>query len=188
MQEILITRSLKLTPFRFSDAEALVASLNSPAIYANTLLIPFPYRKEHADYFLSRTAIELKPNEPLLHFAIRTGTDRLIGGVGFKDLVVGHCVELGYWLDEDYWNRGIMTKVVNVAYEYAVREWEVVRVSATVFRGNEGSSRVLEKNGFQREGTLRKYYRKDDQFIDAIVFARLRHSHREIGDTSRDGL
>ena len=173
MHEILISRSLKLTPFRFSDAESLVTSLNNPAIYDNTLLIPHPYRREHADYFLSRTAHELKPSEPLQHLAIRMGADRLIGGVGFKDLAIGHKAELGYWLDQKYWGRGIMTPVVKVAFEYAVREWNLRRVSATVFRGNEGSIRVLQKNGFQREGTLRKFYQKNDRFIDAIVFARV---------------
>jgi RimJ/RimL family protein N-acetyltransferase len=102
-----------------------------------------------------------------IHFAIREPSGRVIGGCGFNELTVGHRAEIGYWLAKPCWGRGIMTEVVERLCEMAWTEWKLVRITAHVFPFNEASARVLEKNGFQLEGVLRKHHQKDGQFLDA---------------------
>ncbi len=112
------------------------------------------------------------PGEPR-HFAIREG-DSLIGSVGFDGLQEGHTAEIGYWLGRAWWSRGIMTAVVGKACEHAIARWQLVRITAHVFESNIASARVLEKNGFELEGVLRKHYRKDGRFLDSRLFALVR--------------
>ena len=64
-----------------------------------------------------------------------------------------------------------MTDVVRSACAFALQEWKLVRITAHVFAFNEGSARVLEKNGFEFEGLLRKHHQKDDNFLDSRLYA-----------------
>ena len=72
------------------------------------------------------------------------------------------------------WGRGIMTRIVAAMVRHAWDELGLVRLTAEVFAHNAASMRVLEKNGFAREGVLRKHVVKDGQFIDAALYARVR--------------
>jgi [ribosomal protein S5]-alanine N-acetyltransferase len=110
--------------------------------------------------------------EPV-HLVIREGGS-LIGSVGFDGLTKGHRAEIGYWLAKDWWGRGIMTAVVGRACEYAFAEWKLVRITAHVFESNIASARVLEKNGFEFEGLLRKHHLKDGTFLNSRLFALVR--------------
>jgi RimJ/RimL family protein N-acetyltransferase len=66
-----------------------------------------------------------------------------------------------------------MTAVVGVICKFAIDKWNVVRVTAAIFDGNVASQRVLEKCGFELEGTMKRYFLKDGQFIDSRIYARL---------------
>ena len=106
--------------------------------------------------------------------SIRDENDFLIGLLGFESLRHGHRAEIGYWLARPYWGQGIMTNVVRAACTYSIEQWNLVRITANVFEFNTASARVLEKNGFHLEGTLRKVHLKDDRFIDAKLYALVR--------------
>ena len=106
-----------------------------------------------------------------VNFAIRDETNALIGGCGFSELVSEHSAAIGYWLAKPYWGRGIMTDVVRPAVEFAFAQWKLVRIFASVFDSNTASARVLEKNGFEFEGLLRKHHIKNGQSIDARLYA-----------------
>jgi RimJ/RimL family protein N-acetyltransferase len=79
--------------------------------------------------------------------------------------------EIGYWLGEEYWNRGIVTEAVLAVTNYAFATLGLVRLYADVFEWNAASMRVLEKAGFQKEGVLRKSAMKDHQLVDQVVYA-----------------
>ncbi len=64
-----------------------------------------------------------------------------------------------------------MTQVVRAACELAISQWQLVRITAHVFSFNPASARVLEKNGFQFEGELKKNHRKNGVFIDSLLYA-----------------
>lgn len=160
-----------LSRIKASDREAFVAHLNDRHIYERTLRIPHPYTLADADTFVEIVqSTEASHGHPV-HFAIRDKNNRLIGALGFESIRYGHRAEIGYWLGRPYWGQGIMTNVVRAVCVYATTQWKLVRITANVFDFNTASARVLEKNGFQLEGTLRKVHLKDEQFIDAKVYA-----------------
>jgi RimJ/RimL family protein N-acetyltransferase len=100
--------------------------------------------------------------------------DFSVGAVSLKngDDIHQHSAEIGYWLGEEYWNRGITTEAVAAMTEHAFTGLGMVRVHAEVFHWNTASMRVLEKAGFVREGVLRKSAYKDRQWVDEVVFAK----------------
>jgi len=101
---------------------------------------------------------------------------KLIGVVGADSLELGmsHRAEIGYWIARQYWGQGIMTDAVRTYVRYAFAELGVTRLTAHVFDFNSASARVLEKNGFVLEGTLRKHFLKDGRLIDARLYGLLK--------------
>ncbi len=76
-----------------------------------------------------------------------------------------HKDEIGYWLGKPFWNKGIMTDVIKKICSIGFNNFNLIRIEATVFTYNIPSKKVLEKAGFMPEGTLRKFYKKDQKFI-----------------------
>jgi ribosomal-protein-alanine N-acetyltransferase len=132
---------------------------------------PFPYTLSDAEAFLSAVF----RHDPRTAFALATA-DGAIGGIGldFGRDVHRFTAELGYWLAEPYWGRGVMTGAVQRFTAWAFAHFEVHRIYATVFDGNEASVRVLEKAGFQREGHLRASVFKNGRILDQVLYARIK--------------
>jgi ribosomal-protein-alanine N-acetyltransferase len=82
--------------------------------------------------------------------------------------------ELGFWLGEPFWGRGIMTEAVRAFVPWAFERFSLSRIYAQVFAFNTGSARVLEKAGFILEATLRRSAIKDGMITDQFQFVRLR--------------
>jgi RimJ/RimL family protein N-acetyltransferase len=173
---IVVSDQVRLSEFRASDKDALIGHLNDRDIYDRTLRIPFPYTDASADEWLGLVAKITKQQGRPVQWAIRTGDDALIGGCGFDGFQIGksHRAEIGYWLAKPYWGQGIMTAVVQQVCQHAFEEFGLVRITAHVFSHNPASARVLEKCGFKQEGSLRKHFLKDGQFLDARLFALVR--------------
>ena len=163
-----------LSELRASDMDALVHWLNEPELFANTLRIPSPYTMDEAKQFLRIVAESTATHGHPVVFAVRDSEDQLIGGFAFEGLTYGHRAEIGYWLAKSYRGRGLMTAVENASCQYAYDQWRLVRITAHVFHFNIASARVLEKCGFQLEGRLPKCHRKGDEFIDSLLYARVR--------------
>lgn len=168
-----VTDQISLTDFRPSDKAACVERIGDRDIYDRTLRIPHPFTEAHFNQWLGIVAAATEQHGEPVHFAIREG-DSLIGSIGFDGLTKGHKAEIGYWLAKPWWGRGIMTAVVGAACEYAFARWQLVRITAHVFESNIASARVLEKNGFEFEGLLRKHHLKDGKFLDSRLFALVR--------------
>lgn len=95
-----------------------------------------------------------------------------MGGVGIvpsRD-VERLSAEVGYWLGEDYWNRGIMSEAVILLVDYVFRETEIIRLFASVYDYNHASMKVLEKAGFTRQAILRDAAIKNGQVIDMYYY------------------
>jgi len=168
-----IGNGIRLTEFRQSDRDALVEHLSNKEVYKRTLRIPFPYTADDADNWLA--TVSEKADQPS-RWAIRNQIDLLIGGVGFDDLILGqsHRAEIGYWLAQPYWGRGIMPAAVRAVCRHAFETLGLVKITGHVFSFNDASARVLEKCGFQLEGYLRKHFVKDGQFLDAKAYGLVR--------------
>jgi RimJ/RimL family protein N-acetyltransferase len=85
--------------------------------------------------------------------------------------------KIGYWIGEAYWGRGIITEALNAMSEWAFRELNLVRLYAKVFARNQASARVLEKAGYIFEGRLLAHYSRDGEFIDGLLYAKVRLPH-----------
>jgi ribosomal-protein-alanine N-acetyltransferase len=158
--------------WRKEDAPSIARYANNRNVSINLRdRFPYPYTLSDAEAFLSAVCRA----EPRTCFAVATG-DEAIGSIG---LVLGEDVhrftaELGYWLAEPFWNRGIMSQAVQLLTEYAFEEFRLIRIYAQPVAGNRASARVLEKAGFQREGLLRASVYKEGKVLDQVVYAKVR--------------
>ena len=171
--KMLIDDNLYLDQPNKKDKKNLVLYLSDREIYNNTLRLPFPYTARDAEWWIRYVEENKKKSGLMLNFAIRTGDKKLIGGISYhmKYGLTSHKDEIGYWLAKDYWNKGIMSKVVKKFCEYGFNSLNLVRIEATVFEHNLSSCKVLEKAGFEYEGTMKKYYLKDGDYIDVRLYA-----------------
>ncbi|MDQ0157988.1 GNAT family N-acetyltransferase [Robertmurraya andreesenii] len=104
----------------------------------------------------------------------------IIGSCGFHALEEQHLkVEIGYDLHPDYWSKGIMTEVIQKVVDFGFRVMELNRIEAFYDPMNIASRKVLEKNGFQYEGTLRKRFLNKGKFVDAVLSSLLREEYLE---------
>jgi len=159
---------------RSKDIEQLVKYLNDKEIYDNTLRIPYPYTREDGEHFINLCEKNKKKFGKLTDWAIRAKNKKLIGGCGFQMKYKRNSKkdEIGYWLARPYWNKGIITKVVNKLCEIGFNKFSLTRIEADVFLHNDASCRVLEKAGFKLEGIIRKSVKKENRMIDAKKFYR----------------
>jgi RimJ/RimL family protein N-acetyltransferase len=172
-----INESYHISDITLSDKPAYLEHLKEKQIYDQTLAIPYPYTEADADWWINHNIEAVKAHGRSVNWAIRRSEDDyLIGGIGFVDLKNGksHSAELGYWLAKPYWDNGIMTGAVKVVSRYGFKELGLTRITASVFHFNLGSARVLEKSGFQCEGYLRSYYKKDGKIFDGKLYAMIR--------------
>lgn len=157
-----------LRPYRKTDIPALTKYLNNKKIYKNTLHIPYPYTKKNASTWIATCRRKSRG----LRVAIEVEKEA-VGGMGVMN-VEGHKAELGYWLAEPYWNRGIMTKAVKLITEYCFSKMGFRRIYATTYTFNKASQRVLEKAGFVKEGLMQKNVQKNGKLYDNILFAKVK--------------
>ncbi|MUT67390.1 GNAT family N-acetyltransferase [Paenibacillus sp. NEAU-GSW1] len=102
----------------------------------------------------------------------------LIGTCGYHTWKKEHCkAEIGYELTPERWNHGIMTEAVAAIIPYGFEVLGLNRIEALIDPSNEGSRRLLLKNGLTEEGLLRDYYLEKGQFVDAVVFSILKREH-----------
>jgi RimJ/RimL family protein N-acetyltransferase len=105
-------------------------------------------------------------NQPEKNFCIEIDGGA-VGGIGIQigEDVFRHTAEVGYWLGQEFWGRGVMTEAVSVFTPYCFEEFSLYRIFAKAFSNNPASARVLEKAGFVLEGRLRKHVVKDGKIL-----------------------
>ncbi len=172
MPYIKVDENIFLSQMRSKDIEQLVKYLNDKEIFNNTLKIPFPYTRQDGNHFVNLCEKRKKQYGKLTNWAIRDKNKMLIGGCGFQMKYKRNSKkdELGYWLARSYWNKGIMTKVVNKLCEIGFNKFGLTRIEADVFLHNDASCRVLEKAGFKLEGIIHKSVKKENKLIDVKMY------------------
>lgn len=165
---------LTLSALRAEDKPALMLLLNeTKQIHDHTAQVPYPYTEVDADVWMYKNSISCLERNGMLNWAIRNASDELIGGVGFHDMCAGEKAELGYWLGQSYWGKGVMTRVVVKLCKFAFEHYHLRRIHAQVYAANVASARVLEKAEFSLEGTLRGHFIRDGEAQDVLLFGRL---------------
>ena len=157
--------------FQPEDIPSIVRHADNPNVSAHLKdRFPYPYTRNDAELWI-RHVLE---QNPTTDFAVADQSGA-IGGIGLEFLgdVNIKSAGLGYWLGEYYWGRGIMTRAVRAFTTYAFITFDLIRIFAYVFESNPASARVLEKNGFIREGILRKSVYKNGSILDQWLYARV---------------
>ena len=162
----------QIREFLANDVEAIVKNANNREVskYMRDSF-PYPYTKDNAVQWIDF----VKKNYSSLFFAI-ANENELIGGIGAVPQTDVHrfSAEVGFWLGQSHWNKGIITKAVPVFCNYLFSKFDFNRLTANVFEGNDASQKVLEKNGFVLEGKLRKSVFKENKFVDHYIYGLLK--------------
>jgi len=160
--------------WKLSDAKDLATALSNTKIQNNLRDgLPYPYTEQDGVDYIS-AMLSADENETFA-FAI-TVDDKVIGSIGvFRQGNIHRLTaELGYYIAEEYWGKGIMTEAVRQICKYVFDKSDIIRIFAEPFAHNAASCRVLEKSGFQYEGTLRNNAVKNGKVIDMKMYSRLK--------------
>lgn len=169
MTDPLKLHSCYVRPWVKEDAAAIQRHANNRQIWLNLRdIFPHPYTLEDAQTFLGFVSKE----DPKTTFAIATDSEA-IGSIGLRlgNDVHRKTAELGYWLAEPFWGRGIMTEAVREFTRWALEAFALQRIFAEPFATNTASIRVLEKAGFTCEARMRANVFKDGKILDSFLYA-----------------
>jgi ribosomal-protein-alanine N-acetyltransferase len=171
-QRLEIGDGFHLAPIRASDKAAYLEHFADPEIGRMMLAVPVPYTEVDADQWIAHRVNNVRKHE--IQFGIRAGDGSLIGGIGLVEerSTAIYRGEIGYWLAREYRGRGLMPRAIRRFADYAFRELQLHKLTATTYPFNPSSSRALEKAGFMFEGRLRQHVRsrKGDEYFDALVY------------------
>lgn len=164
----------KIRKWKLSDAKDLAIALSNRKVQDNLRDgLPYPYTEQDgADYI---SAMLSANEDETFAFAI-AADNKVVGSIGVfrQGNIHRQTAELGYYVAEEYWGRGIMTEAVKQICEYVFRISDILRIYAEPFAYNIASCRVLEKAGFQYEGTLRSNAVKNGKVIDMKMYSLLK--------------
>lgn len=161
-----------LREWRTEEAELLAKLANNKKIADNMRdIFPYPYTIQDASQWIALNETRIPKNT----FAIEAN-GVFAGGCGIhpKDDVLRHSAEIGYWIAEPFWGKGIATDAVKQLLEITSIQFpNIVRLYAEVFEHNKASMRVLEKNGFYLECIRKKAVIKNNFVMDDYVWVKL---------------
>ncbi|MCM1175980.1 MAG: GNAT family N-acetyltransferase [Blautia sp.] len=164
----------KIRKWKLSDAVDLAAAISNKKVQNNLRDgLPYPYTEQDGESYISDM---LSANEDeTFAFAI-TADNKVIGSIGVfrQENIHRQTAELGYYISEEYWGKGIMTEAVKQICEYVFSKSDIIRIYAEPFAYNIASCRVLEKAGFEYEGTLRNNAVKNGKVIDMKMYSLLK--------------
>lgn len=152
-----------------ADLDDLVKNANNRKVSVDLRdLFPFPYEEFNGRRFLDWIGKQSPPTV----WAIEVEGEA-VGGIGIdvKADIERVSAEIGYWLGEKWWGRGIATEVLVAVTAEAFRQFELTRLYAVPFADHPASVRVLEKAGYVREGHLRQSAIKDGKIRDQLLYA-----------------
>lgn len=164
----------ELRAWRREDAKDLAEALNNKKVLDNLRDgLPYPYTIEDAEAFILDMS-QADPNKTFAFAIIAEG--KVVGSIGVfrRENIHNRTAELGYYVGEPYWGRGIGTDAVRLLCRCIFQETDILRIFAEPFSQNKGSRRILEKNGFVLEGTLRKNAVKNNRVMDMSLYALIR--------------
>lgn len=165
----LVLASCRVRNLTGTDAASLAHYANDRNVWLNLRdRFPHPYTLHDAAVFIEHVQQQSPPTVWAIDVA-----GEAVGAIGImpRSDIERISAEIGYWLGEAFWGRGIMTEVLIAVTQWAMEEFQLTRVYALPFANNAPSCRVLEKAGYLCEGRLRKAVIKDGQVLDQFLYA-----------------
>lgn len=164
--------NIVLRSLRIKDAKRLADLANNEKVSRNLRDgFPNPYTEADAENFLQKFSNQ----DPVTFFGIDYNGE-YVGNISLVPCqdIYRMSAEIGYFIGEPYWNKGIVTSAVNLISEYGFSHLGIVRIQTGIFEYNTASQRVLEKCGFVKEGIFRKSVFKQGKLWDEVRYAKLK--------------
>lgn len=156
------------------DAAKIVRYADNPKIAANLRdSFPYPYTMADSQSYVD-FCVENEGKRQICRAIEIAGEPVGSIGVFLQSDVARRSAELGYWLAEPFWGKGVMSAAARQLCEEAFERFNLLRIFAEPYAYNTGSRRVLEKAGFQLEGTLKKSVFKNGTVYDSCMYALVR--------------
>lgn len=162
---------ITLRAFREEDADIITPIANNAKIASNLRDgFPHPYTIDDAKIFIENA----QKQNPLGLFAIEFEGD-YVGNIGLTlgEDVYRKSAEIGYFIGEKYWGKGLTTRAVKLIVHYGFNDLGLVRIDTGIFDYNKASMRVLEKCGFHKEAIFEKAIFKNGKIIDEHRYAKI---------------
>jgi RimJ/RimL family protein N-acetyltransferase len=134
---------------------------------------PFPFSEKDAVEFISGT-LSSKEGSQYVFAILYSG--EVVGTISAhrgEDVYRLGCI-MGYYIAEPHWGKGIMTEALQQMCDYLFIHTDLTRIEACAWSNNPSSCRVLEKGGFQHEGTLRQCVIKKGKMLDSELYSLLK--------------
>jgi RimJ/RimL family protein N-acetyltransferase len=161
-----------LREWQKGDIETLVLLANNKKIADKMRdIFPSPYTRKDAEEWISLNL----DRKPATNFAVKVN-EKLAGGCGIKikDDVYKCSGEIGYWIGEPFWGKGIATIAISLLMDKIISEFPFfVRIYAEIFENNKASMRVLEKNGFHLESIRIRSVIKNNIIMNDHVWVKI---------------
>lgn len=161
----------KIRRWKIDDAFELAEALNNMNVQNNLRDgLPYPYTENDAKEFI-RAMLDADKNTTFA-FAV-TFKDKVVGSIGVfrKDNIHLRTAEMGYYIAEPFWGKGLGTSAIKQVCHYIFEETDIIRIFAEPFAYNAASCRILEKSGFEYEGTLRSNAVKNGNVLDMKMYS-----------------
>ena len=165
----------ELRPWRTEYAEDLAVLLNNKNISDNLRDgLPYPYTANDARDFI-KAMLDSDKNNTFAFSVFKN--NELVGSIGIfrQNNIHSRTAELGYYIGEKFWNKGIATEAVSKACRFVFGNSDIIRIFAEPFSRNKASCRVLEKAGFVCEGILKANAVKNGVIEDIKMYAKIRN-------------
>jgi [ribosomal protein S5]-alanine N-acetyltransferase len=160
-----------LRDYKASDSDRLVKLANNKNVSRFLIYtFPFPYLKNDADWWIEFGCRENGAITKVIEYM-----GEFVGSVGISPQTGwrSHIAEIGYWIGESFWGKGIATEAVKMMTDISFSQLNFRKLFASVHAPNKASIRLLEKAGYELEATLRQENFKDGEYRDVHQYARL---------------
>ena len=166
---------VKITQLHLKDIYNLFADENVTRFYNLLPLTEESEAQKFIDWYENRFSDKLG-----IRWGISLkGEQNIIGTVGFNNFAKRHRANIGYDLQTEYWNKGIMTETLEAVLDFGFNRLEINRIEAEVMQGNENSERLLNKLNFMKEGVLRQWMFWNDKYYDMSMFSLLKTDYEK---------
>ena len=118
---------------------------------------------------------DLEINNTGQWFAVCSADNKIFyGGCGLNNISAQHRKgEIGYWLLHEFWGKGIIAEAAPLVCEYGFKKLNLHRIEAVVENDNINSKKIMEKLGFNFEGTMEECEIKNGEYISLDMYAKL---------------
>lgn len=167
--------NIVLRRLTIGDKQSLAMLANNKKIWDNVRdYLPFPYTLQDAEIFINHYKNEDVPTVFAIEF-----DGRFCGVIGLvkQSDVYKLTAEIGYWLGEPFWGKGIATTAVKLMTQYGFDTLKLVRIHTGIFEYNIASMHVLEKNNFEKDGIFKKSILKNGKIWDEHRFSKINEDH-----------